>query len=167
MLRAFISLGSNVDREHHFRSAARALRAVFGPLMFSPVYETGAVGFDGDPFFNAVAAFDTAEPAEVIVEALKRIEDEHGRVRGVARFSDRTLDLDLLLLGDQVVEGPGYALPRDEIVHNAFVLGPLADLAPDVIHPQLGITMRSLWEDFDLNGQWLKAIEFCWDEAVA
>lgn len=162
MRRAFVSIGSNVERERYVRAAGEALRTAFGSVIFSPVYETGAVGFDGQPFYNLVAGFDTAEPAQVLVEFLKAVESRNGRVRGGARFSDRTLDMDLLLLGEEILEGPGFQIPRDEILKNAFVLGPLADIAADVVHPGRQRSIGDLWRDFDLDGQWLRPVPFDW-----
>ncbi len=103
MARVFVSVGSNVDRERHIALALELLRAHFGELQLSSVYESAAVGFDGDPFFNLVVAFETdAEPRQ-IVTALHEMERRCGRPRGGTQFSPRTMDLDLLLAGDLVM----------------------------------------------------------------
>lgn len=151
MPRVFVSIGSNVEREHHIRAAVRALRARFGALALSHVYETEAEGFEGDNFLNLVAAFDTRESPEQVQGALRDIEAAHGRERGGPRFGPRTLDLDLLLYGDLVRHGDGFDLPRDEIMRYAFVLGPLAELAPQARHPENGRTFGELWAEFGVQ----------------
>ncbi|MCG5500905.1 2-amino-4-hydroxy-6-hydroxymethyldihydropteridine diphosphokinase [Ectothiorhodospira lacustris] len=162
MRRAYISIGTNVDRVRHVRAGVEALRAAFGPVQISPVYETGSVGFEGRTFYNLVSAVDTALPPESLVACFKAIEDRHGRQRGGDPYSDRTLDLDLLLLGDCVLESGRLHLPRREITRHAFVLRPLADIAPDLEHPILKQTMRALWAGFDDPAQWLRPVDFPW-----
>jgi len=143
----FVSVGSNVERERHVRGALAALRRRFGPLLISSVYETPAVGFDGDPFYNLVVAFVTAQPAREVAATMHTIEAEHGRVHGSERFGPRTLDLDLLLYGDTVLHEDGLDLPRPEITHHAFVLQPLAEIASDVPHPASGRHYGELWSE--------------------
>lgn len=159
MARAYISVGSNVDREARVRSAIRALAERYGALTVSPVYETGAVGFDGDPFFNLAVGLDTDCPPGQVVQALKAIERAQGRTPDSNGFKPRTLDLDLLLYDDLVLEDGAFELPRDEILRHAFVLGPLTDIAPDLRHPVLGRSLAELWSQFDLGGQWLRPVD--------
>lgn len=158
MTRVFVSVGSNIEREYNVRSAVAALSDAFGELEISRVYESAAVGFSGAPFYNLVAAFDTElSPAEVLAR-LHRIEDAHGRKRRGKRFSDRTLDLDLLLYGTLVRDGE-VELPRAEIRTNAFVLGPLAEIAGDVADPRSGERYRDLWAVFDRSCQPLVPVD--------
>ncbi len=145
MTRCWISIGSNQDRERAITSAMAALREHFGPLQLSSVYENAAVGFDGDPFYNLVAGIDTDLPVAEIVTRLRAIENANGRVRGGERFAPRTLDLDLLTYGDAVGDIDGVVLPRAEILQYAFVLGPLAEVAPRERHPVRGLTYAQLW----------------------
>ncbi|MCB1772609.1 MAG: 2-amino-4-hydroxy-6-hydroxymethyldihydropteridine diphosphokinase [Gammaproteobacteria bacterium] len=155
MSRVWISVGSNIDRERSVRAALWELRRLFGDLVISPVYETAAVGFDGDAFLNLVVGIETARAPGELHALLRDIEASHGRVRSAARFDARTLDLDVLTYGDAVTDEGGKQLPRDEILKYAFVLGPLADVAPDECHPQDGRSYGELWRDFggsDKNG---------------
>lgn len=145
--RCWISLGSNQQRERSLRAAVSALTERFGPLTLSPVYESAAEGFVGAPFLNLVAGIRTSIPVGQLRETLRGIEVANGRRRGAARFAPRTLDLDLLTYGDQVGEIDGYQLPRDEILTYAFVLGPLADVAPQERHPTTGHTYAELWRE--------------------
>jgi 2-amino-4-hydroxy-6-hydroxymethyldihydropteridine diphosphokinase len=143
--RVYVSIGSNIDRERNVRGAVRALAQRFGHLTLSGVYETDAVGFAGDPFYNLVAGFDTDLSVEAVQDALKRIEGEHGRVReNIPRFSARTLDLDILLYGDLVRHDTRFDIPRGEIARYAFVLRPLADIAPAVKHPESHRTIAQM-----------------------
>ncbi len=163
MAEIFISLGSNIDRDHHLRHAARALRAAVGEIDLSPVYESDAVGFDGPPFYNAVAWAATGLVLDDVLASLRAIEDAQGRVRHAGGFHSRTLDLDLLLYDDLVLETPTVALPRDEILRYAFVLAPLADLAGERRHPVSGTTYAALWAGFDHTRHPLNRVAFSWD----
>jgi len=148
MTRAYASIGSNIEPERHVRHAVEALRGRFGPLVVSRVYETPAVGFDGDDFYNLVVGIDTAEPPAALTEIFHAIEAGAGRCRGGKRFSARTLDIDLLTWGDLVRPEPPPVLPRGEILKYAFVLKPLADVAPQAVHPVDGRTYAELWAAF-------------------
>lgn len=146
-VRAFVSVGSNLAPERHVPSALEAMAARFGPLAASTVYRCPAEGFEGPDFHNLAVAFDTDEQPEAVVAALRAIEDAHGRRREGARFASRTLDLDLVLYGEAVVDRPGLRLPRDEVLRYAFVLRPLAELAPALRHPVAGRTLGELWAE--------------------
>ena len=162
MPRVFVGIGSNIDREASVRAGVSDLREKYGELQLSSVYESEAVGFEGDAFYNLVAAFDTSVSVDQVFATLAGIEETHGRVRGGERFSSRTLDLDLLLYGDLVAKGEGYHVPRDEIPRYAFVLWPLSELEPAMKHPQTGETFLAMWEDFDKRNQALLPITFKW-----
>ena len=157
-----LSIGSNIDREANVTSALEALSQSYGQLVISSVYESEAVGFDGDPFYNLVVAINTGLGVGELFKALRDIEFQHGRCRSGARFSSRTLDVDILTYDDVVGEIEGVMLPRGEILRNAFVLQPLAEIAPDAAHPVAHKTYRQLWSEYDKNKQKLWTVDFHW-----
>ena len=160
MATIYISLGSNIDREQNTRAGVQALRDAFGELELSSVYESEAVGFDGDAFYNMVIACSVDAPVMQVNQVLRDIEDTYGRDRSGPRFSSRTLDLDLLLYDDMVIDQNGLVLPRGEILKNAFVLWPLAEIAPDLVHPLAGKSYAQLWDEFDKSRENLHPIQF-------
>jgi 2-amino-4-hydroxy-6-hydroxymethyldihydropteridine diphosphokinase len=149
MVRAYLSIGSNVGREQNICSCVRHLREDFQHVTLSAVYETPAVGFAGDAFLNLVAGVETELAPEALRVYLHRLEDQHGRVRNGDKFSPRTLDVDLLLYGDDVQADQN--LPHSDILKYPFVLFPLAECAPDLLHPTLHRSLASLAEASGLN----------------
>ena len=147
MPEVFVGVGSNVDRETNIRSGLAALGLAFGELQLSPVYCSAAVGFAGEDFLNLVIRFNTELSVAELGLRLRAIETAHGRGTSMPKFSSRTLDLDILLYGDASGEIDGVTLPREEVVYNAFVLRPLAELAPQSRHPRLGKTFAELWAE--------------------
>ena len=110
MTTVLLSLGSNVQPTHYLRLAVEALRARFGPIDVSPAYRTAAVGFDGPDFVNNGVQLQTDWELQALDDWLHALEDRHGRDRSGPRFSDRTLDVDVVFFGDRIVEGPGLSL---------------------------------------------------------
>jgi 2-amino-4-hydroxy-6-hydroxymethyldihydropteridine diphosphokinase len=153
MVRVYVSIGSNIERETNIRAAVQALRERFGALTLSRVYENRPIGFDGENFYNLVAAFDTDEKPEAVTAMLHDIEQQRGRQRGPSRFTSRTIDLDLLLYNDLIREQETLRLPRREIDEYACVLRPLAEIAPEMRHPRKGQTFAVLWAGFDKAAQ--------------
>ncbi len=152
-IRAWLSLGSNIDPRQRIPAALESLRVRFGELVISPIYESEAVGFSGDNFHNLVVGIETGLPPRELAETLREIESEYGRVRGAEKFSSRTLDIDLLTYGAQIIDEPGVQVPRAEILRYAFVLLPLSEVAPDERHPVTGQTYREHWADFNASDQ--------------
>lgn len=144
MPQVYVSIGSNVERERHVRAAVHALRRAFGALATSPVYRTPADGFDGDDFYNLVAGFDTGASLEELRAQLGAIEAAHGRRRDGPRWGPRTLDIDILLYGNLVRHDADFDVPRADLAL-PYVLGPLAALAPELVHPETGEPFADLW----------------------
>ncbi len=160
MPRVYLSLGSNIDRENHIRDAVHELEERYGFLLVSPVYESEAVGFAGDNFFNLVVGLDTDKPVGLLAAELRAIEEAHGRDRHGPKFSARTLDIDILTYGNACGEMDGIQLPRDEILKNAFVLRPLADIAGNDRHPETIRPFAEHWEAYDHGKQKLWQVDF-------
>lgn len=156
---AFIGIGSNIEPGKNIREGVDVLRKRFSGLLLSPVYESSAVGFDGDNFINLVARFSTDLNARDLQETLHEIESGFGRDRGGPRYAARTLDLDLLLYDELVTNEEGLMLPREDISKFAFVLRPLSDIAGDLQHPVSGISFGDMWNAFDAGAQKLWLVE--------
>src|SRR5262245_41797673 len=145
---AYVGLGSNIgDREARLAFAVAALRASAGTRVqaLSPIYETEPVGGPAQgAYLNAVAALRTELAPRALLERLLAIEALAGRERGAVRDAPRTLDLDLLLYASRVVDEPGLRVPHPRLHERAFVLVPLRDVAPALVHPVLGETIERL-----------------------
>ena len=166
MVMVYVSIGSNIDREAHITAALDALNAQFGDLIISSVYESESVGFAGEHFFNLVVGFSTDMSVTVLSQVLRAIEHTNGRRRDVARFSARTLDIDILTWGNSYGVIDGVKLPREEVEHNAFVLLPLAEIAPATTHSGTAKTYAELWRDYDKQKQKLWRVDFYWQDAL-
>lgn len=145
MARVYISIGSNIEPLRYIRSSIRTLCEYYDKLILSSVYETEAVGFEGDNFYNLVVGFDTQVELDQLIDHLKQIEDDNNRQRSSERFSARTLDLDILLYDDLIV--------KDEILKYAFVIYPLAEIAPESVHPITKQSYKYLAQTFDSSKQ--------------
>ena len=165
MVKVFVSLGSNINREHNIRSGIKALQDSFGELVLSSVYESDAEGFKGDPFYNLVVGFAADNHIEVH-KILHEIEDHHGRIRGQEKFSSRTLDLDLLFFGSEDLRAQGLDVPRQEVIQYAFILWPLAEIAPDFVHPTENRSIEALWRAYKAQHMGslgsIKKLSFAW-----
>jgi len=159
MASVYLSIGSNIQRKLHISSGIKALKKRYETVTCSPIYESVAVGFEGDNFYNLVTHFSTSDSIETLSEFLSKVEDENGRDRDGPKFGPRTLDLDLLLYDDQIIKSEKLCLPRPEIYTNAFVLRPLADIAGKVIDPVKKQSYQQLWSLFDQDKQKLWPIE--------
>jgi 2-amino-4-hydroxy-6-hydroxymethyldihydropteridine diphosphokinase len=159
VIEAFVALGSNIEPEAHLRQAAHLLRERFVNTRFSACYRNPAFGFVGADFVNAVAGLDTALSVEALIAALREIETQCGRGPADPRWGPRAIDLDLLLYGEIVGSGPGYTLPRPDLSRRAYMLGPLAQLAPQRRYPPDGPSIAELWNRFARTPAALTRIE--------
>jgi len=166
MTTVYLSLGSNIERERNIAAALDALADNFGELIVSTVYESEAVGFKGDNFYNLVVAIQTQLPVGELSSCLKSIEDQNGRTRLGPKFSGRTLDIDILTYGLFFGEIDGVELPRDEITKNAFVLCPMAEIAGLDLHPELKQSYEELWQAYDRASQHLWPVDFTWRDEI-
>jgi len=146
--RVYLGLGSNIEAERNLRLAVSELRRRFGELDLSPVYRSPPLGFEGDDFLNAVVGLNTHRPPEEVLQQLEEIHIIAGRRRDGQRLVSRTLDIDLLLYGQLVIDRPGLRLPRGDVLEYGFVLRPLAELTPDTVHPVTGRSIAEHWRDF-------------------
>lgn len=149
--RVLIGLGSNMgDRHANLVAAAGALVSMDGvvPVAIAGVYESRAIVLPGSApqpdFLNTVIAVDTTLSPENLLGAILEIEHRLGRVRSTSRWEARSIDLDILLFGDRVIDTPGLRVPHPSIVDRAFVMIPLADLVPEEIIPGQSVTNREL-----------------------
>ena len=149
MPEVYVAAGSNIEPERHMQQAVAELVRAFPGVRFSSWYRNRAVGFDGEDFINLAAGFSTALPVHAVLERLHAIEGRCGRGRDAPRWAPRSMDLDVLLYGELVCEEPGLKLPRPDLVKRAYMLGPLAEIAPQLRHPTAGLTIGELWRRFD------------------
>ncbi|MFI4958995.1 MAG: 2-amino-4-hydroxy-6-hydroxymethyldihydropteridine diphosphokinase [Lysobacterales bacterium] len=148
MARVYLSLGSNQEPQRYLPAAIASLRARFGAITVSPAYRSRSVGFDGADFVNLAVGLDTELSPGALNDWLHALEDSHGRRRDLPRYSDRTLDIDIVFYDALVLDGRGHLqIPRKELQH-AFVLRPIADIAPAFRHPRSGFSMAELWAAF-------------------
>lgn len=162
MAQVFLGLGSSIERERYIVAGLDALERLFGSFRMSSVYDSEAIGFEGQAFLNLVVGLDSDLSVAELSRALRFIEFEHGRPENATRFSARQLDIDILCYADLVGVVDGVVLPREEILENAFVLRPLAELAPDSRHPVTRMTYAQLWEAYDQSSQHLHPVDFTW-----
>jgi 2-amino-4-hydroxy-6-hydroxymethyldihydropteridine diphosphokinase len=162
MAKVFLGLGSNIERERYIVAGLDAIERLFGELQHSSVYDSVAIGFQGQAFLNMVVGVETGLAMGEMASQLRQIEFEHGRPQNAPRFSSRQLDIDVLTYGDHSGTVDGVELPRPEILENAFVLRPLAELAPNQQHPVAGMSYAQLWAAYDKNAQSLRRVDFEW-----
>jgi 2-amino-4-hydroxy-6-hydroxymethyldihydropteridine diphosphokinase len=146
---AFVAAGSNVRPRESLVKALALLGREFTGLRASRAYSNAAVGFEGDDFINLVVAFDAPRETGSLIEMLKSVERACGREPGAPKWGPRELDLDLLLHGDRVGRFAGKTLPHPDLLTRAWVLGPLVEIAPRVVHPVAHETIEALWRRFD------------------
>ena len=157
MATVYVGLGSNIEPEENLKLGIAELRRRYGEVDVSAVYRSAAVGFEGEDFLNLVGRFESeSEPVE-ICQAISAIHKLVGRDRRGGKWESRPLDIDLLLYNDRVMEEP--RVPRGDVLEYSFVLRPLAELAPDLRHPETGRTMLEHWQEFDASRHPLEAVD--------
>lgn len=159
MIRIFLGLGSNSERDLRLHAGLEALAAFLQDLRCSPVFESRPVGIKSANFYNLVISARTDLPLAELDRRLKCIEADNGRY--APERKGLPLDIDVLLYGEQVGNFDGLVLPRAEILKNAFVLWPLALLAPAVSHPEAGRPFAELWREARIDQQ-LWPVAFQW-----
>lgn len=159
VMHVVLSLGSNINREESIRFAVKQIGERYGEIEISPVYETGAIGFDGPAFFNLVLGFKTSTSFLEVQGTLRNIEVAAGRIRDKHAFDNRRMDIDVVLFGDKNLRPDGFNIPRGEIEKYAYVLKPLSDLYPNLTHPVSGIKFKQMWLDFD-SAQKFQVVDF-------
>ena len=144
-----LNIGSNQNRRINIRLALNKLESNFTDITVSSLFESPAEGFVGSNFYNVGVNAKTKNNIYEVVDILHDIENLMGRDRSLPKFSSRIIDLDLVLFNDAIDED--LKVPRRDILKYAFVLAPLAELNPEVIHPQKGISYLNLWKEFQSN----------------
>ena len=155
----YLGLGSNVDPEKNLRLGVAELRRQFGDVVLSATYLNAAVGFEGADFLNLVARLESDHEPASIHEQIEAIHQMAGRHRGGARYTSRPLDIDLLLYDDWIIDEAPLQLPRSDVLDFSFVLRPLSELAPDLVHPQSGRTLAEHWQECDASGHPLTRVD--------
>jgi len=158
MATVYLGLGSNESPEANLRLAIRELERRYGELTMSATYRSAAVGFEGADFLNLAVRLQCDESPLEVCDAIELIHDLAGRVRGSDKWGSRTLDIDLLLYDDLIIDERPVRVPRDDILRYSFVLRPLAELAPDLVHPATGRTMLEHWQEFNASSHPLEAV---------
>ncbi len=153
MATVYLGLGSNLgDRWANLQRARQALAVALHPRAVSPIYETPPWGFTEQPsFLNQVICAETDLSPGELLRTLKQIEARLGRQDG-PRYGPRLIDVDILFYDDLVLESPQLTIPHPRLDERAFILTPLADLAPDLRHPQLGLSVKEMLGRLDRSG---------------
>lgn len=150
MQQVFVSIGSNIDPRNNIEEARIILGNLFD-CTFSGLYETRAEGFEGNDFVNSVVGFETDLQLIELRDKLKQIEKKMGRTDIQKGMSDRIIDLDIILYGDQVIEDDDFDIPSKDIENYLFVLEPLAEIAGAHHHPILNNTYSEMLKDLKAN----------------
>tara|TARA_Y100000768_G_C23884409_1_gene636865 strand:+ start:147 stop:596 length:450 start_codon:yes stop_codon:yes gene_type:complete len=145
MQTVFVSIGTNINAEANMLLVKESLNSLFD-VYYSSTYKTPAEGFVGDDFLNSVCKFDTDKNPQELRTMLKNIENDMGRTLTQKGMSNRVIDLDLILYGDLQINKNGLEIPSSDIEKYKFVLEPLAEIAPDYLHPVLKKSYKDLFE---------------------
>ena len=162
MTAVYVAAGSNVEPIGNLRRALGVLAAHYPGLRVSRAWRNRAVGFEGDDFVNLAVGFETGDDVRAVLGRLHEAEAACGRARNAPKWAPRSMDLDILLYGDMVCDEPGLVLPRPDLTCRAYMLGPMAELAPDLVHPLERATMAELWSRFDRDAHPMKTVDLGW-----
>lgn len=149
MAQVYVAAGSNIEPQVNLTRAEAELARRFGELEVSPWYRNRAVGFEGEDFINFVFGLHTPLEVHDLLAQLREVETLCGRPRNAPKWAARAMDLDVLLYDERVLEEPQIRLPRPDLLVRPYMLGPLADIAPQLRHPTDGRTIGELWAAFD------------------
>jgi 2-amino-4-hydroxy-6-hydroxymethyldihydropteridine diphosphokinase len=166
MAEVYVALGSNVSPEKYLRRALQSLAEHYPPLRVSPAYRNRAVGFEGEDFINLVVGFSTADSPARVRETLQSIEASCDRQPNAPKWAARTMDIDILLYDDLQSSEPGLVIPRPDLIRRAYMLKPLFDIAPNVMHPTLKKPIGELWAEFDRDAHELVEVGEDWGLAA-
>lgn len=150
MARVYVSLGSNLDPKHHLNLAIELFKNKFSEVKVSSFYQSNAMGFSGPTFLNCVVGFLTLLSVEDLQQQCSQWEKQfidESIIPG--SFNSRNCDIDLLLYDNCIIFNKSFQIPRSDILHYPFVLAPLAEIAPNELHPTLQLTFSQLWESFN------------------
>jgi 2-amino-4-hydroxy-6-hydroxymethyldihydropteridine diphosphokinase len=144
-----VAAGSNIEPEKNLARACREIANTWPDARFSRAYRNKAVGFDGPDFLNMAVVFRTTFTVDTVIARLREIETLCGRPRNAAKWASRAMDLDILLFGARIEKTAEYTLPRPDLLKRPYMLGPLAELAPEIVHPTEHRSIGELWNAFD------------------
>jgi 2-amino-4-hydroxy-6-hydroxymethyldihydropteridine diphosphokinase len=145
MTTVYVGVGSNIERRKHIEVAIEELSTIGNHLQISTIYECASVGFNSAAFYNLVVTLETRLSLSDFVAQLRAIESRWGRDPQAKKFQDRTLDLDIILFGEEI-SAQDPELPRSDIFKYPFVIQPLYDLSPERIVPNDGRSVRQIWQ---------------------
>ncbi|MEF1288641.1 2-amino-4-hydroxy-6-hydroxymethyldihydropteridine diphosphokinase [Vibrio sp. M260118] len=152
MITTYIGIGSNIERRKHIEAAIAELSTIDAELRLSTIYQCDSIGFDSHAFYNLVVEMKTSLNLSDFSRKLRKIELKWGRAENAGKLEPRTIDLDIILFGEQTsVENP--QLPRSDIFKYAFVLKPLFELCPQLVVPSDGRTIEQIWQQSQFDTQ--------------
>ncbi len=162
MSRVFVGVGTNINKAHNLRSCFSTLQQIFRKVVKSSVYQSAAVGFEGEDFYNMVVSFETTLTPSNINRIFFEIEKKHGRRRGKNQYASRELDLDQLLYDDLIVDTDEVYLPHKDLSKYSYTLKPMAEIAGDLVHPLIGKCFSELWHNLDRPAP-ITHVPFVWE----
>jgi 2-amino-4-hydroxy-6-hydroxymethyldihydropteridine diphosphokinase len=142
----FLGIGSNINKKLNVKSCLNYFNSSFKYCQISPIYQSHSYGFAGNDFYNLVVEIKSHFDIVSLKKWLVLLEDMHGRDRQQIRYSNRTLDIDILFFNEDILDEGGITIPRPEILTQTYVLKPLVDLVPNMIHPKTGQTLNDHWQ---------------------